>query len=111
MTPPNPGESELLKNLLEPLLEDFHYWFGRSRTLLETEKIDFLGAEKQADMLSRVQAASEEVKIAKQLFLVTNGQAGVQMQVLMPWHKLLTECWQVSIRFRQEQVGQKESEP
>lgn len=106
----NPAESELLKNLLEPLLEDFLYWFGRSRTLLETETIDFLGAEKQAQMLSRVQKAQEEVTVAKQLFLATDGQAGVQMQVLMPWHQLLTECWQVSMRFRKEQAAQHRSE-
>lgn len=110
MNPPNPADAELLKNLLEPLLEDFDYWFGKAQTLLETEKIDFLGAEKQADLLSKVQAAIEEVKIAKQLFQITNGQAGVQMEVLMPWHQLLTECWQVSIRFRQEQIPQQPSE-
>lgn len=110
MTNPNPEESELLKNVLEPLLEDFQYWFGRSQTLLETEKIDFLGAEKQAQMLSKVQQAHEQVNIAKQLFLATEGQAGVQMQVIMPWHQLLTECWQVSMRFRKEQAAQQESE-
>lgn len=110
MTNPNPAESELLKNLLEPLLEDFQYWFGRSQTLLETEKIDFLGAEKQAEILSRVQKAQEEVNIAKQLFFATDRQAGVQMQVIMPWHQLLTECWQVSMRFRKEQAAQHKSE-
>lgn len=110
MTTPNPAESELLKNLLQPLLEDFQYWFGRSQTLLETETIDFLGAEQQAQMLSRVQKAREEVNIAQQLFHATDGQAGVQMQVVMPWHKLLTECWQVSMRFRQQQAAKQESE-
>ncbi len=110
MTSPNPAELELLKNLLEPLLEDFLYWFGRSQTLLETETIDFLGAEKQAEMLSRVQKAREEANIAKQLFHATDGKAGVEMQVIMPWHKLLTECWQVSMRFRREQATKHESE-
>ena len=110
MTNPNPADSELLKNLLEPLLEDFQYWFDRSQTLLETEQIDFLGAEKQAQMLSRVQKAHEQVNIAKQLFLATDGQTGVQMQVIMPWHQLLTECWQVRMRFRREQAAQQESD-
>jgi hypothetical protein len=27
------------------------------------------------------------------------------MQVLMLWHKLLTECWQVSVRNRMEKSG------
>ena len=109
MSNPNP-KSELLKNVLEPLMEDFQYWFERSQTLLETETIDFLGAEKQAEMLLEVKKAREEVKIAKQLFLATDAQAGVQMEVLMPWHQLLTKCWQVSMRFRKEQALQNESE-
>ncbi|EHJ13387.1 DUF2605 family protein, partial [Crocosphaera watsonii] len=31
----NLTEQELLKTILEPLLEDFQYWFSRSRHLLE----------------------------------------------------------------------------
>ncbi len=97
-----PTDPNLLKNILEPLLEDFQYWFGRSQSLLESEKISFLGQAGQADLLARVVRAREEVNTAKMLLNVTDGQAGVDMAVLMPWHKLLTECWQVAMRFRQE---------
>ncbi|HCV30973.1 MAG TPA: DUF2605 domain-containing protein, partial [Microcoleaceae bacterium UBA9251] len=38
MLNPNLPEAELLKSLLQPLLEDFHYWFERSANLLETEE-------------------------------------------------------------------------
>ena len=89
-------------------MEDFQYWFERSQTLLETETIHFLGAEKQAEMLLEVKTAHEQVNIAKQLFLATDGQAGVQMEVILPWHQLLTKCWQVSMRFRKEQAAQNE---
>ena len=33
MSTEQPTEKELLKSVLEPLLEDFQYWFGRSRSL------------------------------------------------------------------------------
>jgi len=40
--------SDLLRSILEPLLEDFQYWFQRSRLLLETEALPFLSDEQRA---------------------------------------------------------------
>lgn len=94
-------EQELLKTVLKPLLEDFEYWFGRSRQLLETEVIPFLGEAGQADLLARVVQAQQEVASAQMLLRATDNQVGVEMAVLVPWHQLVTECWQVSMRFRQ----------
>ena len=102
MLNPHPPDPQLLETILEPLLEDFQYWFGRSRALLEREEISFLGVEAQADLLARIRQAQEEVKAAYLLFKATNGQAGVQMEVVMSWHILLTECWHVARRFRME---------
>ncbi|MBD2059715.1 DUF2605 domain-containing protein [Oculatella sp. FACHB-28] len=98
----NVPEPELLKTLLEPLLEDFQYWFGRSRTLLESQTINFLGDEKQAALLERVKQAQQQVSTAQMLMKATDNQVGVETSVLMPWHQLVTECWQVAIQFRLE---------
>jgi len=98
-------EPELLKSLLEPLLEDFQYWFGRSQSLLEAETIEFLGDEKQADLLARVKQAQAEVGVAQMLFSATDEQVGVEVAVLVPWHRLVTECWQVAVRFRSENAA------
>jgi hypothetical protein len=95
-------ESEFLKSLLEPLLDDFQYWFERSQSLLETHKIDFLGDEGQADLLARVQQAQREINTAQMLMTAIGGQVGLDTSVLMPWHQLVTECWQVGLRFRLE---------
>jgi hypothetical protein len=100
----NFSEPELLKAVLEPLLEDFQYWFSRTQTLLETEEIDFLGQEGQADLLARVLHARQEVSTAQMLFQATDGKAGVETAVLVPWHHLVTECWQVSMKFRTRKV-------
>jgi hypothetical protein len=100
---PRLPEPDLLKAVLQPLLEDFQYWFERSRQLLETEEIPFLSRNEQFDLLTRVKQAQQEVSTAQALFQATGGQVGVETAVLMPWHKLLTECWQVAMRFRQEQ--------
>ncbi|UBF26428.1 DUF2605 domain-containing protein [Kovacikia minuta CCNUW1] len=95
-------DSDLLKTVLEPLLEDFQYWLGRSRLLLETETIPFLDTDEQADLLARVITAQQEVSTAKMLFDATNGQVGIESSALAPWHRLVTECWQVATRFRTE---------
>lgn len=100
MTPPQPSEQELLKTVLQPLLEDFQYWFERSRTLLETEDLSFLGSEGQSNLLNRVKKAQQEVSTAKMLFKVMEGKTGIDTATLMPWHQLLMECWQVSMKWR-----------
>ncbi|MBW4686132.1 MAG: DUF2605 domain-containing protein [Komarekiella atlantica HA4396-MV6] len=94
-----PG-TELLKTVLEPLLDDFQYWFTRSRDFLETEHISFMSDQEQSDLLLRVKQAQEELNTAKMLFAATDGQVGIEMATLIPWHQLVTECWNVAMRFR-----------
>jgi hypothetical protein len=100
MFQPLPSEQKLLKTILEPLLEDFQYWFSRSQNLLESERIDILSEEEQSGLLARVQQSQKEVAAAQMLFQATEGQAGIEMAVLMPWHQLVAECWQVSRHWR-----------
>lgn len=106
----NLPEPELLKTVLQPLLEDFEYWFARSQTLLETEHLSFLDEQDQSDLLNRVKVAASEVKAAKMLFRVAEGKVGIDMATLMPWHKLLTECWNVAMRFRSGRDSQDQHE-
>lgn len=100
MSNSNPTERELLKSLLEPLLEDFQYWFSRSRTLLESERLSFLSVGEQEDLLERVKQSQQEVNTAKILFKATEGQAGIDTAAMVPWHRLVTECWQVAMKWR-----------
>jgi len=104
MSPFNLPEQELLKTILEPLLDDFQYWFERSRTLLDNEKIPFLTDEEQSQLLARVKHAQAEVSTVRMLFQATEGKVGVETSTLMPWHKLVTECWQVRMKFRHYQT-------
>ncbi len=103
MLNPKLPEPDLLKAVLQPLLEDFEYWFERSRQLLEREEITFLSSSEQFDLLNRVKQAQQEVNTAQALFQATGGQVGVETTLLLPWHQLLTESWQVAMRFRKEQ--------
>ncbi|MBW4642163.1 MAG: DUF2605 domain-containing protein [Goleter apudmare HA4340-LM2] len=97
----NPPGSDLLKTVLEPLLEDFQYWFARSRKFLETERLSFMSEQEQSALLLRVKQAQDELSTAKMLFTATDGQVGIDMAMINPWHQLVTECWHVSMRFHQ----------
>jgi hypothetical protein len=105
----NLPEPELLKTLLQPLLEDFQYWFGRSRTLLETEDIPFLESQQQSDLLNRVKQAQNEVNTVQIMFHATDSQVGVETTTLFQWHQIVADCWKVAMRFRMEQGNERQN--
>ena len=96
----NLPEPQLLKALLEPLFEDFLFWFGRAESLFRQEVLPFLKPETQAQLLAEVIQAQQEVTAAQTLFRATGGAAGVDTQVLIKWHQLVNECWRVSHHHR-----------
>jgi LmbE family N-acetylglucosaminyl deacetylase len=105
MTNPSFQDSEVLKFILEPLLEDFVYWFGRSLLLLEQEQINFLTPSQKNDLINRVKANLEAVKTAKMMYKLSGEQVGIEVQAMMPWHNLLMECRAVGMQFRQSQTN------
>ncbi len=100
MSRQQPNEKELLKTVLEPLLEDFQYWFERSRTLLESEQMPFFSTQEQAQLLERIVESQKEVQTAQMLFQATDGAAGIDSRMLLPWHQLVSECWNVAQKRR-----------
>ena len=101
MSAEQPTEKELLKTVLEPLLEDFQYWFGRSRKLLESQQMPFFTAEEQAQMLAKIIYSQQEVQTAQMLFKATEGSAGIDSKMLLPWHQLVAECWDIARKLRE----------
>lgn len=99
-----PTEKELLKTILEPLLEDFQYWFGRYRSLLELEleQMTFFTAQEQAQLLlERIKQSQQEVSTAQMLFEATGSKAGIDSKMLLSWHQLVAECWNVAQKWRE----------
>jgi len=93
----NLPEPELLKAVLGPLLEDFQYWFTQARSRLESQQLVSLSPEQQSDLLTRVKQAQQEVSAAQSLFQIANGQIGIDTSLVMAWHQLVKECWQVAL--------------
>jgi Protein of unknown function (DUF2605) len=104
----NLPEPDLIRTLLEPLLDDFEYWFGRSQTLLETETLEFMDSANQAALLARLVEVQQEVKTARTLLNLTDGQVGIETKLLMTWHQLVAECWQIAMRHRLKNFSQEE---
>ncbi len=105
----NLPEPDLLGKLLAPLLDDFEHWFGRSQTLLETETIDFIGSDSQAALLARLIEVRQEVKTARMLLNLTEGEVGLETSLLMTWHQLAAECCHIAMRHRLKNLSQPES--
>lgn len=97
-----PEDKALLKSILPPLLDDFQHWFSRTLTMLDTREISFLSDAEKQDLKARVQAAQKQVGASKALTRLTESQAGIEMPVVMAWHKLVHECWGVALRLRRE---------
>ena len=101
--PSEPYPDKLLADLLEPLLEDFSYWFSKSADLLQNHRLEFISEQEQSQILSRVQTAQQEVQSAKTLFALTGKKVGIDAQAMLPWHNLLLECQALGMRYRQSQ--------
>jgi hypothetical protein len=99
----DPYPDQLLSALLEPLLEDFAYWFAKSADLLQNHRLEFISEEDQSRILYRVQTAQQEVQTAKTLFALTGKKVGIDAQAMLPWHNLLMECQALGMRYRQSQ--------
>lgn len=103
-----PNDANLMKTILPPLLEDFQHWFARTLEMMATRDVSFLTAEQQQNLLGRVQLAQKQVSASQVLSSATDSQAGIEMPVVMAWHKLVHECWGVSLRSRQEEKAKRE---
>lgn len=102
-------DADLLNAVLPPLLKDFQHWFSRTTQLLETQDMPFLSPVEQANLLERVRVAAQQVSASQSLAAVTEGQAGIEMPVVMAWHKLVYECWGVALRYKKESAARGES--
>lgn len=101
MSTEQPTEKELLKTVLEPLLDDFQYWFERSLSLLKSEQMPFFTAREQTEILEQIVRAKQEVQTSQMLFKATDGAAGIDSKMLLSWHQLVAECWNIGRKWRE----------
>lgn len=93
-----PEQSDLVPSLLDPLLEDFLYWYAQSVQLLEGASLGFMTVEEQQQLTSEIQAAEREVRSAQSLLRATG--VGIDPNMMAQWHRLVVKGWQVAQQHR-----------
>jgi len=99
-------DKPIVQEILEPLLDDFQYWFGETKSLLNSPKADCLAAGDRQSLTQELNEAQQAVATARTLMLATEGRAGVDMAVVGQWHRLVSKCWQTSRYIRQQNPGE-----
>jgi hypothetical protein len=64
--------------------------------------MSFLTAQEQTELLARIIHSQQEVQTAQMMFRATEGLAGIDSKMLLPWHQLVAECWNVAQRLRED---------
>lgn len=95
------SDQPLVQSILEPLLDDFQYWFRETQALLNSPKANCLDESERQELAEQLDNAKQEVSIARTLMLATGGNAGVDVSVVGQWHQLVNKCWKTSRYVRQ----------
>jgi len=99
------SDQPLIQAILEPLLDDFQFWFREAQTLLASPAAECLDHDQRTTILNEIEQAQQEVATARTLLLATDGKAGVDTTMVGQWHKLVSRCWGVARQVRQHDAG------
>jgi hypothetical protein len=95
---------ELLDQLLDPLLDDFAFWFGRGRVLLEHCPDAVMPPEERAALAEELESGGKTLLAARSLRAAAPVSMALDLQAMAPWHHLVMRCWALAARLRQAGV-------
>ncbi len=96
------SELELMRQILDPLIQDYHYWLGRSQRFLAEENLaELISADEKTSLLNRILEAQSELQVAESLYKLSNTEVGIDPGLMAKWHRLLMECAELGRQFRQ----------
>ena len=90
----------LLDELLSSLLDDFEHWFRRGEELLQACPDDVMSPEERQRMDSRLQDGKKAIAATRALVAASTQPMAVSMEVMNPWHGLVTEVWALAGKLR-----------
>ena len=88
----------LLDELLASLLDDFEHWFQRGEELLQACPDDVMSPEERQQMDDRLQHGKKAIAATRALVAASTQPMAVSMEVMNPWHGLVTEVWGLAAR-------------
>ena len=88
----------LLDELLASLLDDFEHWFRRGEELLQACPDDVMTQEERQRMDGRLQDGKKAIAATRALVAASTQPMAVSMEVMNPWHGLVTEVWALAAK-------------
>ena len=94
----NRDAGALLDELLASLLDDFEHWFQRGEELLQACPDAVMSVEERQQMEIRLQDGKKAIVATRALVAASTQPMAVSMEVMSPWHGLVTEVWALAAR-------------
>ena len=94
----NQEAGALLDELLASLLDDFEHWFQRGEELLQACPEEVMPLQERRRMQERLQEGKKAIAATRSLVAASTEPMAVSMEVMNPWHGLVTEVWALAAR-------------
>ncbi|MGB1002542.1 MAG: DUF2605 family protein [Prochlorococcaceae cyanobacterium] len=87
-----------MDELLASLLDDFEHWFQRGEELLQACPDAVMPLEGRQQMAIRLQEGKKAIAATRALVAASTQPMAVSMEVMNPWHGLVTEVWALAAK-------------
>ena len=94
----NRDAGALLDELLASLLDDFEHWFQRGEALLEACPDAVMSPQERQSMERRLEDGKKAIAATRALVAASTQPMAVSMEVMNPWHGLVTEVWALAAK-------------
>ena len=94
----NRDAGALLDELLAFLFHDFEHWFQRGEELLQACPEEVMPSEERQLMEERLQDGKKAIAATRSLVAASTQPMAVSMEVMNPWHGLVTEVWALAAK-------------
>ena len=88
----------LLDELLASLLDDFEHWFQRGEELLQACPDAVMSPQERQSMEGRLQVGKKAIVATRALVAASTQPMAISMEVMNPWHGLVTEVWALAAK-------------
>ena len=102
----NRDAGALLDELLASLLDDFEHWFQRGEELLQACPDAVMSVEERQRMEIRLQDGKKAIVATRALVAASTQPMAVSMEVMNPWHGLVTEVWALAAKLGSSRTPQ-----
>ena len=94
----NQEAGALLDELLAALLDDCEHWVQRGEELLQACPEEVMPLQERRRMQERLQDGKKAIAATRSLVAASPQPMAISMEVMNPWHGLVTEVWALAAK-------------